>query len=88
MDCFKKSLLNLLQHCFRFMFWIFGHEAWVAQTVKNLTALWESWVRSLSPQDPLEKRIAIHSSFLAWRFPWAEGPGGLQSMGLQRVGHD
>ena len=70
------------------MFWVFGHEAWVAQTVKNLTALWESWVRPLSPKDPLEKRIATRSSFLAWRFPWAEGPDGLQSVGWQRVGHD
>ena len=51
--------------------------------VKNLTVMWESWVRSLSPKDPPEKRMATHSSFLAWRIPWAEEPGSLQSMVLQ-----
>ena len=60
----------------------------VAQLVKNLPAMWETWVRSLGWEDPLEKEMAIHSSILAWRIPWTEEPGGLQSMGLQRVGHD
>ena len=46
------------------------------------------WVRSLGWEDPLEKEVATHSSILAWRIPWTEEPGGLQSMGLQRVGHD
>ena len=46
------------------------------------------WVGSLGGKDPLEEDIAIHSSILAWRIPWAEEPGGLQSMGSQRVGHD
>ena len=58
----------------------------VAQTVKNLPAIQEIWIWSLSQEDPLEK--GIHSSILAWRIPWTEGSGGLQSMELQRVGHD
>ena len=60
----------------------------VAQLVKNPPALWETWVRSLGWEDPLEKGKATHSSILAWRIPWTEEPGGLQSMGSQRVGHD
>ena len=55
----------------------------VAQLVKNLPGVWETWVRSLGWEDPLEKGMAIHSSILAWRIPWTEEPGGLQSMGLQ-----
>ena len=60
----------------------------MAQTVKNLAAMQETWVRSLGREDPPEKEMATHSSILAWRIPWTEEPGGLQSMGLQRVGHD
>ena len=60
----------------------------VAQMVKNLPALWETWVQSMSWEDPLEKELATHSSILAWRIPWTEEPGGLQSMGLQRVGQE
>ena len=60
----------------------------MAQTVKNLAAMQETWVPSLGREDPLEKGMATHSSILAWRSPWTEEPGGLQSMGLQRVGHD
>ena len=56
--------------------------------VKNLPAMQETWVRSLSQEDPLEKGLAIHSSILSWRIPWTEEPGRLQSMGSQRVGHD
>ena len=56
--------------------------------VKNLPAMWETWVPSLGWEDPLEKGMAPHSSTLAWKIPWMEEPGGLQSMGLQRVGHD
>ena len=59
----------------------------MAQTVKNLPAMWETWVQTLGWEDPLEKGKAIHSSILAWRIPWTEEPGGLQSMGSQRVGH-
>ena len=59
----------------------------VAQTVKRLPAMWEAEVQSLGREDILEKEMATHSSILAWRIPWTEEPGGLQSMGLQRVGH-
>ena len=52
-----------------------------AQMVKNLSATWETWVRSLGQEDPLEKGMVTHSSILAWRIPWADGPGGLQSRG-------
>ena len=60
----------------------------VAQLVKNLPAMWETWVQSLGQEDPLEKGMGTHSSILAWRIPWTEELGGLQSMGSQRVGHD
>ena len=60
----------------------------VAQRLKCLPTMWETWVRSLGWEDPLEKEMATHSSILAWRIPWMEKPGGLQSMGSQRVGHD
>ena len=60
----------------------------VAQMVENMPAMQETWVWSLGLEDSLEKEMATHSSILAWRIPWTEGPGGLQSMGLQRVGHD
>ena len=56
--------------------------------VKNLPAMLEAWVQSLSQEDCLEKEMATHSSVLAWRIPWTEEPGGLQSMGSQRVRHD
>ena len=59
----------------------------VAQSVKNLPAMQETWVRFLGWEDPLEKETAIHSSILAWKIPWIEKPGGLQSMGLSRVDH-
>ena len=59
-----------------------------ALMVKNLPAMWETQVRSLGQEDPLEKGMATHSSILAWRIPWTEEPGGLQSMGLRRAGHD
>ena len=57
----------------------------VAQTVKGLHAMWETQVQSLSWEDPLEKEMATHSSTLAWKSPWTEEPGRLQSMGSQRV---
>ena len=60
----------------------------VAQTVRKLPAMLETQVQSLGQEDPLEKGIAIHSNILAWRIPWTEEPGGLQSMRLQRVKHD
>ena len=60
----------------------------VAQKVKLLPAMQETWVQSLGQEDPLEKEMATHSSTLDWKIPWTEKPGGLQSMGSQRVGHD
>ena len=60
----------------------------MAQMVKNLPAVQENWVQSLGQEDPLEKGMATHSSILAWRIPWTDEPGRLQSMGLQRVRHD
>ena len=60
----------------------------IAQLVKNLPAVQETQVQSLGWEDPLEKELATHSSVLAWKIPLTEEPGGLQSMGLQRVGHD
>ena len=60
----------------------------MAQTVKNLPAMQETWVQSLGQEDPLEKGTATHSSIFAWRIPRTEEPCGLQSMGLQRVRHD
>ena len=60
----------------------------VAQTVKRLPTMRETWVQSLGREDLLEKEMATHSSIFAWKIPWTEKPGGLQSMGSQRVGHD
>ena len=60
----------------------------MAQMVKNLPATQETWVQSLGLEDALEKEMDIHSSILAWRIPWTEKPGGEQSMGSKRVGHD
>jgi len=56
--------------------------------VKNLPAMQETWAQSLGQENPLEKGMATHSSILAWRIPWTDEPGRLQSMGLQRVRHD
>ena len=58
----------------------------VAQTVKRLPTMWETQVQPLGQEDLLEKDMATHSSILAWKIPWTEEPGGLQSMGLQRIG--
>ena len=60
----------------------------VAQLVKNLPAVQKTRVRSLGWEDPLEKEMATHSSILAWKISWTEEPGGSQSMGSQRVGHN
>ena len=57
----------------------------VAQTVKRLSTMQETWVRSLGREDPLEKEMAMHSSTIAWKIPWTEEPGRLQSMGSQRA---
>ena len=60
----------------------------MAQLVKNLPAVWETWVQSLGWEDPVEEGIATHSSIVAWKIPRTEEPGRLQSMGSQRIGHD
>ena len=60
----------------------------MAQRLKRLPPMRETWVRSLGWEDPLEKEMVAHSSILAWRIPWTEEPGMLQSTGSQRVGHD
>ena len=60
----------------------------VAQTVKHLPTMWETQVQTLGQDDLREKEMATHSSVLAWKIPWTEKPGRLQSMGPQRVGHD
>ena len=60
----------------------------VAQMIKNLPAMQETWIRSLGQKDPLEKGMTTHSTILAWKIPWTEEPGGLQSKESQRVGYD
>ena len=67
---------------------VYIHNGTVAQMVKRLLAMWETWVRFLGQEDPRSQEMATHSSILAWRIPWTEEPGGLQSGGSQRVGHD
>ena len=66
----------------------FAYTSLVAQTVKRLSTMGETWVPSLGREDPLEKEMAPHSSTLAWKVPWTEEPGRLQSMGSLRIGHD
>ena len=76
---------------FVFFFFFFLHcqgSSLVAQRVKHLPAMQETQVQSLGQEDPLEKEMATHSSTLAWKIPWTEKPGRLQSMGSQRVGHN
>ena len=79
---FLTSLSYLFLHSFN------QRASLVAQTVKNLPAMQDTWIRPLSWEDPLEKGMATHSSILAWIIPWAEEPGRLQFMGSRRVGHD
>ena len=59
-----------------------------SSAVKNPPTVWETWVRSLGQEDPLEYELATHSSVLAWEIPWTEEPGGLQSIESQTVGHN
>ena len=74
----------------------FSHYSWgsqgktslVSQMVKRLPTMWETWLQSLGQEDLLEKEMATYTSILAWKIPWMEEPGRLQSMGLQRVGHN
>ena len=76
--CFSSSLVFCMMYC----------ASLVAQLVKNMPAVQKTWVRSLSWEDPLKKEMATHSSIFAWKISWTEEPGGLQSTGSQRVGHD
>jgi len=78
---------NLAICLFAVMYILFGASL-VAQRVKRLPTLWETWVQTLGREDPLEKEMATHSSTLAWKIPWTEKLGRLQSVGSQRVGHD
>ena len=95
MAMLKKFLhiLKLIYYLIIYLF-IFGHtgtlagSSLVAQMVKHLPAMWETRIRFLGREDPLEKEMAIHSSTFAWKIPWTEEPDRLQSMGSQRVGHD
>ena len=77
--------ITFLTHWFS-IYWKVGLPRW--QMVKHPPAVQETWVQSLRQEDPLEKEMATHSSTLAWKIPWTEEPGRLQSMGLQRVEHD
>ena len=81
-------LILLFLHTHITEFSIMSMYSLVAQAVKNLPPMQETWVRSLGRKDPLEMGMATHSSILAWRIPWTEEPGGLQSIESQRVGHD
>ena len=81
--CFCVVVSLVFSVCFHF--W---RTSLVAQTVKHLSTMRETWVQSLGWEDPLEKEMAIHSSTLAWKIPWTEEPGRLQSLGSQRGGHD
>ena len=81
-----KVVVNSI--CLHLYAQILGLPRWLAQRLKRLPAMLETWVRSLGWEDPLEKDMATHCSILAWRIPWTEEPGGLQSMASQRVGHD
>ena len=67
---------------------LIGVASLVAQSVKSVPAMWETWIQSLDWEDPLEKEMTTHSSILAWRILWTEEPSGLQFMGSQRVGHN
>ena len=80
--------LNSFLTLFKCLQYIFTYKYVVAQMVKNLPSVQETQVHSLGWEDPLEKEMTTHSSILAWRIPWTEEPGGLQSMGLQRVRHN
>ena len=81
-DHFRISFIFLKRHL------NYLRTSLVAQRLKRLSTMWENWVQSLGWEDPLEKEMAIHSSTIAWKIPWTEEPGRLQSMGSPRVRHD
>ena len=83
-----NSFLHTALNSLACVVWLYLWASQVAQKVKNLPAVQESWVWLLGQEDPLEKEMATHSSILVWRIPWTQEPGGLQSIGSQRVGQD
>ena len=83
-----EALLQIHQLVKSITLWLLFWASQVAQRVKNLPAMQETWVQSLGWKDPLEKGRATHSSILAWRIPWRKEPWGYKSMGLQRARHD
>ena len=85
---FSSNTIKNLHWLISLCIWWYIIPSLVAQMVKNLPAMQETWVRFLGQEDPLEKETAIHSSTLAWKIAWTEEPDRLQSMGLQRVGHN
>ena len=89
---FKWSLLEqsyLFIYIYNIIYYhIYGRDSLVAQTVKNLLTVWETWVQSLGWKDPLEKGMATHSSIIAWRIPWTKEPSRLQSTESQKVRHN
>ena len=95
--CYQRSSQSVFIVCLHAAHWIhleydihfpFPWDSLVAQRVKHLPTTWETQVRSLGQEDPLEKEMATHSSTFVQKIPWMEKTGGLYSMGLQRVGHD
>ena len=82
------SMQNIYIEYFASLFCSFLKVSLVFQMVKNLPAMQKTWVLSLGQEDPLEKEMATHFRIIAWKIPWMEEPGRLQSMGLQRVRHD
>ena len=83
-----SHLFAYIIHMFLYAIYLMLKASLLAHMVKNLPAMQEIWVQSLGQEDPLEKGMAIHSTILAWRSPWTEEPGRLQSMGSQRIRHD
>ena len=84
----NKIKINTIYNSLKNIKYIGIRASLVAWMVKHLPTMWETRVRSLGQEDPLEKEMATHSSIHAWKIPWTEEPGGLQSMGSQRVRHD
>ena len=87
---FKRYAFLLIQNLvrLRLRMYSFRGQGLVVQTVKNPSAMLQIWIQFLGWEDPLEKEMATHYWILAWKIPWTEEPGGLQSMGSQRVGHN
>jgi len=86
-----QYLAKLIQYPKKYIYIFLNSPGWtslVAQMVKRLSTMWETRVRALGQEDTLEKKMAIHSSAIAWKIPWTEEPGRLQSVGSQTVGHD